>query len=54
MAKDDEVLDDAQDGPKGDGFVTGVVVITTLVLIVAFILVEMALKEHGIGLFKGQ
>lgn len=54
MAKDEEVLDDVQEGPKNDGFVTGVVVITTLVLIAAFIIVEMALKDYGIGLFKGQ
>jgi hypothetical protein len=54
MAKDEEVLDDVQEGPKSDGFVTGVVVITTLVMIIAFVLVELALKEYGIGLFKGQ
>jgi hypothetical protein len=53
MAKEEEVLEEVQEGPKTDGFVTGVVVVTTLVLLVAFIIMELALKEYGLGLFKG-
>lgn len=53
MAKEEEVLDDVQEGPKTDSFVTGVVVVTTLVLLAAFIFMELALKEYGLGLFKG-
>ena len=51
MAREDQYLDDVEEAPASDGLGTGLVVITTLILIVAFIIVEMALKEYGRGLF---
>jgi hypothetical protein len=50
MARDDEYMDEI-DAPQSDGLGSGLVVITTLVLIAAFILVELALKTYGRGLF---
>jgi len=44
MAKEEEVLEEVQEGPKYDNFVTGVVVVTTLVLLAAFIFMELALS----------
>ena len=49
MAKE-EYLDDIEEEPT-DNLVTGLVLVTSLVLLVAFILVEMGLKEYGRGLF---
>ena len=49
MARDDQYLDEVEEAPA-DGLVTGLVVVTALVLFVAFILVEMALKDYGRGL----
>ena len=53
MAREDQYLDDVEEGQgeAADGLGTGLVVITTLILVVGFIIVEMALKEYGRGLF---
>ena len=52
MAKD-EFIDEPQEGTPTDMLGTGLVIITTLVLITAFVLVEMSLGDlYGIGLFK--
>ena len=52
MAKD-EFIEEPQDGAMTDMLGTGLVVVTTIVLIVAFILVEMTMGDlYGIGLFK--
>lgn len=52
MAKD-EFIEEPQEGTKADMLGTGLVLVTTLVLIVAFILVEMTLGDlYGVGLFK--
>ena len=53
MAREDQYLDDVEEGQgeSSDGLGTGLVVITTLIMIVAFIIVELALKEYGRGLF---
>jgi hypothetical protein len=50
MARDDFV-DDVEEAPS-DGLGTGLVLVTTLVLIAAYIIVNMALKEFGVGLLK--
>jgi hypothetical protein len=50
MAKDDQYVDEVEE-EGGDGLGTALVVVTTLVLIAAFILVEMALQGYGKGLF---
>ena len=50
MSNDDYM--DEYDAPQSDGLGTGLVICTSLVLIVAFILVEMALKTYGRGLFS--
>jgi hypothetical protein len=47
----EEYLDDFE-GPQSDGLGSGLVVVTTLVLIAAFIMVELALKSYGRGLFS--
>jgi hypothetical protein len=52
MAKDDQYVDEVEE-EQGDGLSTALVVVTSLVLIAAFILVEMALKSYGRGLFAG-
>ena len=41
------------DGPQSDGLGSGLIIVTTLVLIAAFIMVELALKSYGRGLFAG-
>lgn len=55
MARDDQYLDDVEDGQDeaSDGLGTGLVAITTLIMVVGFIIVELALKEYGRGLFAG-
>ena len=51
MAKD-EFIDEPEEGAGTDMLGTGLVVVTTLVLIVAFILMEMAFKDlYGRGIF---
>ena len=53
MAKDD-FIEEPQEGQQTDMLGTGLVIVTTLMLIVAFILMEMALGDHyGKGLFGG-
>jgi hypothetical protein len=52
MAKDDQFVDEV-DQPTTDGMGTSLVIITTLVLIAAFIIVQMALKGYGEGMFGG-
>jgi len=52
MARDDQFVDDVAE-EKGDGLGTSLVIITTLVLIAAFIIVQMALKDYGKGMFGG-
>ena len=52
MARD-EFLEEPQEGEQADMLGTGLVVVTTVVLIVAFVLVEMPLGgNYGVGLFK--
>lgn len=50
MAKDDEYMDEIEEQGT-DGFATGLVVITTLILIAAIILVDLAAKGYGAGTF---
>lgn len=49
MARDDQYVDDVEE-QTGDGLGTGLVAVTTLVLLVAIILVLLAAKEYGAGL----
>ncbi len=51
MAKEEEIVELEEQGPRHDGMVTSVVIMTTLILLAAFIVVEMALKEYGRGIF---
>ena len=52
MAKD-EFIEEPQDGVRTDMLGTGLVVVTTVVLIVAFILIQMTMGDlYQIGLFK--
>ena len=48
MARDDEYMDEI-DAPQSDGLGSALVVVSTLVLIAAFIMVELALKTYGRG-----
>lgn len=52
MAKEDQFVDEVEETGGEDGLGTALVVCTTLVLVAAFILVEMALKGYGAGMFK--
>ena len=53
MAKDD-FIEEPQEGQQTDMLGTGLVIVTTLMLIVAFILMEKALGDlYGKGLFGG-
>jgi len=45
MAREDEFVDTEEQ--QGDGLGTALIVITTLVLIAAIIVVQMALKDYG-------
>ena len=49
MASDDIV--DAEAGSGTDNFVTGIVVFTTVALVVGFVLVQLALKNYDRGMF---
>jgi hypothetical protein len=49
MAREDEYLEPEEE-QGADGLGTGLVVVTTLCLLAAFILVLMALKEYGRGM----
>ncbi|MHC4471960.1 MAG: hypothetical protein ACYTDY_02465 [Planctomycetota bacterium] len=49
MAREDQYLDEVEEAPA-DNLVTGLVLVTALVLFVAFILVELALKDYGRGI----
>jgi hypothetical protein len=51
MAREDQFVDEVEES-EGDGLGTALVVVTTLVLIAAFILVEMALKGYAKGFFS--
>lgn len=51
MAKD-EFIEEPQEGTGTDMLGTGLVVVTTIVLLIAFILMEMAFKDlYARGLF---
>jgi hypothetical protein len=52
MAKEDQYVDDVEE-ETGDGFGSALVILTTLVLITAIILLQLALKEYGAGMLKG-
>jgi hypothetical protein len=52
MAKDDQYVDEVGE-QNTDGLGTSLVILTTIVLIAAFIIVHMALKEYGTGMFGG-
>jgi hypothetical protein len=52
MAREDQFVDDVEE-TGSDGLGTALVVVTTLVLIAAIILVNMALKGYDGGIFKG-
>lgn len=49
MAKDDIVDTEAEAGP--DPFFTGLVVFTTVALLVAFFVIESGLKDYERGMF---
>jgi hypothetical protein len=52
MAREEQFEElEEQEGQASDGLGTALVVITSLIMVVAFIIVEMALKEYGRGLF---
>jgi hypothetical protein len=53
MAREDQFVDDVEETEVSDGLGTSLIVVTTLVLIVAFLLVEMALKGYGRGMLAG-
>jgi hypothetical protein len=46
----EEYMDEVE-GPQSDGLGSGLVIVTSLVLIAAFIMVELALETYGRGLF---
>ena len=53
MAKDDIQDAEGEGGPKSDTFMTGLVLFTSVALIAAFVVIEMAYgKNYGQGLFK--
>ena len=53
MARDDmQYVDDVEEQPETDGLGTGLILVTTLVLLTAVILVNLALKGYGQGLFS--
>ncbi len=52
MAREDQFVDDVEEA-KEDGLGNALIIVTTLVLIAAFIVVELALKGYGKGLFAG-
>jgi len=53
MAKD-EIVDVEEEGRKENTFLTGLVVVTTVALLVAFFVIEKAWGEnYGRGLFGG-
>lgn len=45
----DEYMDE-DDGPQSDGLGSGLVIVTTLVLIAAFMMVMLALKSYERGM----
>lgn len=51
MARDDQYVDEVETESKSDGLGTGLVIVTTLVLIAAIIVVQLALKEYERGIF---
>ena len=51
MAQDDQYFDEEQAEDTSDGMGTGLVVITSIIMIAAFIVIQMALKDFGRGLF---
>lgn len=54
MAKDEIVDAEGTGAPAGDRFVEGIVIFTTIALLVGFVLLELALKNHyGRGLMGG-
>lgn len=56
MARDQIIDNDAQDAevPRTDGLGNALVFVTTLLLVGAFLVLQVALKEHfSIGLFGG-
>jgi hypothetical protein len=51
MAREDQYPEEMEEQEPSDGVGTALVVITSLVLLVGFIVVEIALKHYGRGLF---
>ncbi len=51
MVNEDQYLDEMEEQEGADGLGTALVVVTTLLLLAAFIVIEMALKGYGAGLF---
>jgi hypothetical protein len=51
MARDEQYIDETEE-QKGDGLGNALVIITTLVILVAIILVQMASKDYGAGMMK--
>jgi hypothetical protein len=47
MAREDDYIEPIEEESKSDGLGTGLVVVTTLVLLAAYVIVEMALHEYG-------
>ena len=53
MAKDDITDAEGEGGARSDPFMTGLVLFTTVALITAFVVIEMAYgKNYAQGLFK--
>jgi len=52
MAKEDQFVDEVETN-QTDGLGTSLVVVTTLVMIAALIVVWLAMKDYGVGPFKG-
>ena len=51
MAREDQYVDDTEEQAP-DGLGSALVIVTTLVIIVAIILVQMAAKDYGAGMMK--
>ncbi len=53
MAKDEYLeIQDLDATPEADKVSMALIYVSTLMLLIAFILLEMKLKEYGVGLFS--
>ena len=51
MAREEQYIDETEEQAT-DGLGSALVIVTTLVILVAVILVQMAAKEYGAGMLK--